>query len=430
MWLDDCQHQYDELCNIDPMGLSNMEFANLIIDNMPTSTEWRGFLSGLREKYSEKREIPTSITVIDKIREEHWARHKDDPETYRRVFAARFQAEKVSKRPLYADANEERNLPPRKQQRPMFQRPDWTQRICTVKDCETPIGHTAPDCFSYGGGKQGQYAPWYRGPRDIHLPKDQRAPRRMRLRAYQTTIREQEQIGAHSTGPPDYQTPQTHLPNYQSIDDSRAAPTPPSVDPEIRANLSSAQLQTWLTHLPAGTIDNVGDEKLVCAIRPIPINPGLNDPDECYHDSASNQHVFNRRELFQNYRDITPVKVHGFNEGFETAALGVGDVVVEGEYRGAKKSFTIRNCIYVPGARANLISQVRLDKVGVSAWFDEGRVTLYRDKKPCIDGHINRDEMYLLNFRPILSDKAISTPTDNFLVMTARNNKTPGFYTA
>jgi hypothetical protein len=126
--------------------------------------------------------------------------------------------------------------------------------------------------------------------------------------------------------------------------------------------------------LPAGTLDNETNEKVVCAI---PLTTAdFDNPNDCYQDSASNQHVFNRRDV---YRDITPVKIPGFSQGSMTAAFGAGDVMVKGEYMGEERTFKIKDCLYVPKARANLISQVRLDKIGVSAWFDDGKVTLYRD---------------------------------------------------
>jgi hypothetical protein len=206
----------------------------------------------------------------------------------------------------------------------------------------------------------------------------------------------------------------------------RAASALPSIDlKNTYTNLTIAQPQIWLTHLPAGTIDNVADEKIICTI-PI-TSHSLKNPDECYHDSASNQHVFNRKEHFLNYRDISPVRVHGFSKEFETAAVGVGDIIVEGEYGGLTRRFKIRNCLYVPGARANLISQVRLDKVGVSAWFDQGRITLYWNGKPCADGAINKDDMYLLNFHPITCKNRKPLARDNLLVMAAKGKGEPGF---
>jgi hypothetical protein len=39
-WLDDCQWQYDELCNMDPESMANVEFAKTLIGNMPVDSSW------------------------------------------------------------------------------------------------------------------------------------------------------------------------------------------------------------------------------------------------------------------------------------------------------------------------------------------------------------------------------------------------------
>jgi len=92
-WLDDCQHQYDELCNMDPESMSDTEFARTLMSNMPVDSNWRNFMSGLRQEYLKKAEHPGSIEVVNTIRDEYWAQHKDDPETYSTVFSAKFKAE-------------------------------------------------------------------------------------------------------------------------------------------------------------------------------------------------------------------------------------------------------------------------------------------------------------------------------------------------
>jgi hypothetical protein len=197
---------------------------------------------------------------------------------------------------------------------------------------------------------------------------------------------------------------------------------------DARVNLSLGKPEIWLTHLLVGTLDNEVEEKIVCAI-PI-TSTSFEDPNDCYHDSASNQHVFNRKEVFRNYRDITPVMIHGFSQGLETAALGIGDVVMEGEYDKERKTYKIKDCLYVPGAHANLISQVRLDRIGVSAWFEKGQITLYRNGKPCIDGSL-KNEMYRLNFRPLPITPEEQSNNGELIVMAAKGiQNPPGFYTA
>jgi hypothetical protein len=72
-WLDDCQRQYDELCNMDPESMSDIEFAKTLLSNMPVDSNWRNFMSGLRQEYSKKPQHPGSIEVINTIRDEYCA---------------------------------------------------------------------------------------------------------------------------------------------------------------------------------------------------------------------------------------------------------------------------------------------------------------------------------------------------------------------
>jgi hypothetical protein len=39
-WLNDCEVQYDELCNMDPNMMSDTEFSQIIFGNMPLDSSW------------------------------------------------------------------------------------------------------------------------------------------------------------------------------------------------------------------------------------------------------------------------------------------------------------------------------------------------------------------------------------------------------
>jgi hypothetical protein len=47
---------------------------------------------------------------------------------------------------------------------------------CSNTYCKRPVGHLQRDCFTFGGGKVGQYPDWWRGPWNIHLHPSQRTP--------------------------------------------------------------------------------------------------------------------------------------------------------------------------------------------------------------------------------------------------------------
>jgi hypothetical protein len=154
----------------------------------------------------------------------------------------------------------------------------------------------------------------------------------------------------------------------------------------------------WMMHLPAGILDNDQAEPVVCTM---PIDDTvLERSDYCYHDSGSNRHVFFSEDVFDQYQEIVPVQIHAFSKGLTIAATGAGSVNLEGCYKGKSAIFTLTNCLHVPGAHANLVSQFRLDKFGVSTIFEDGAVTLYKDGVLCIDGKLH-NEMYRLNLRPV-----------------------------
>jgi hypothetical protein len=397
-WLDDCLRQYDDLCNMDPQNMPDEEFARTILNNMPVSTQWRTFLSYLRQEYSKRPTHPSSIEVVNAIREENWAQHKDDPEAFSKVFAAKYHAERGRKRNIGATGTAETSTAKRRDDRPM----------CTVKDCERPRGHSSAECFSYGGGKQGQYAPWYRGPKDIHLPKVQRAPRRPRTTVFSAHVNDQTAL--------------TNTTAYLST------LTPLVNESDSEVNKALAEPTIWMTHLPAGTLDNDVDEQLVCA-TPITSNT-IERSDNCYHDSAANRHIFWRKDAFMNYKDITPVKIHGFSKGLETTALGTGDVRLQTLHNGRIGDIILTKCIHVPGAHANLISQARLDKVGVLTQFENGRVTISKNGIPYITGEL-KNEMYRLDVRPHTTgdnDTASITFAAKFLARPSEDG--PGFCTA
>jgi hypothetical protein len=162
--------------------------------------------------------------------------------------------------------------------------------------------------------------------------------------------------------------------------DSRSSFLPPvSTDSTNHANLAlTSQPHIWMTHLLPNVLNNNATECLVCAL-PITDNT-LQRNEDCYHDSGANRHVFNRCNVFIDYSKIAPVKIHGFGEGLAAAVIGKGTVKLIGTYKGSSNIYTLSHCLHVPDAYVNLISQVRLNKSGISAWFENGKVTLFKDR--------------------------------------------------
>jgi hypothetical protein len=102
-WLNDMQHLYNSLCDLNTDRMSDREFALAILDLMPQNS-WRNFVSGLRTKVRESDTQGlsiASITFITAICDEYWYRHKDDYQATSHIFSARYEAQNRSTSPKH-----------------------------------------------------------------------------------------------------------------------------------------------------------------------------------------------------------------------------------------------------------------------------------------------------------------------------------------
>lgn len=124
--------------------------------------------------------------------------------------------------------------------------------------------------------------------------------------------------------------------------------------------------------------------------------------EACIHGSGANRHVFHTRESFKTYMEIEPVKVNGFGKDLNTCAVGIGTVHVEAWREGGKRVlYELTNCLHVPSARYNLISQAQLDRAGVEATVGNSKVTLHKQGLILLDGKLSTNLMYRLNMWPV-----------------------------
>jgi len=80
-------------------------------------------------------------------------------------------------------------------------------------------------------------------------------------------------------------------------------------------------------------------------------------------DSATTSHVSNRREAFKTFRPLTDTKVSGVGN-VKTEAKGRGTVELKSTYNGHEYILELKNVLYIPSNRNNLISLGRWDKAG------------------------------------------------------------------
>jgi hypothetical protein len=320
------------------------------------------------------------------------------------VYSARYEADNRKRSRTHTNSEYE----------PTAKRVRNPDRRCENPNCNSPIGHYKTSCYAYGGGKCGKYPPWWPGPWNIHLAPSERDRIPANVRPSQHTG---GQITANQTSLSDRIEPapaisHTLSERISSQEDSRSnygtgsdAPTGGYRIHHVDATSSPIFNET----LQATILDNSLDEDLVCNASALGNGPVS---QECIHDSAANRHVFHSRSLFSEYEEIDPVRVKGFGKELSTAAVGKGTVLVRARFRdGPWRLFDLKNCLHIPSARFNLISQPQLDHHGVEARSFGGNVYLSKNGDDIVSGSLGHDDMYRLQMEPVPMDPS-SLPND------------------
>ena len=148
----------------------------------------------------------------------------------------------------------------------------------------------------------------------------------------------------------------------------------------------ASELPSFDTHL---------DDEVIIATLPV-LKHGDLHTDHCHYDSGANRHVFNDQTAFETYHRIQPVLVSGFGHDTSTLAIGCGTVRVQGQSENRSTTILLTHVLHIPAARSNLISGVRLNKVGVTAILGDDTATLSFRGQKIFDGTIYND-MFRLN---------------------------------
>ena len=403
-WLNDMQRIYHQLCDMDPDAMSDQSFALTAINNLPqTGSHWENFTAGLRERINKyENMIPPqpvrSIEFVSAIRQEYSLRSKDDPDVNAQIFSARANADKSNKRPRPSDNSSSSSSSPSKRSR--------STKTCTNPHCNRK-GHEISDCVTYGGGNEGNYAAWWRGPFNIHLPP------KMRTKANNVP-------------------PSSH-PASARINTAQITSTPSS---PARANLAISSTNVDLT--PDGKTEQneiilmsrVDDDNDIITTLPV-FDADQPKTDTCFFDSGANRHVFNDKTAFESYRPITPLAVHGVGTDCTTKALGRGNVRLQTFHGSDSFSVLLVDVLHIPRARSNLISGGQFDERGVETLLGRGKAAFTLDNVRFLDG-ILKNRFYHLHIKvlrrtPTSRPSLISRMTP---VAAAADAIDPDFYTA
>lgn len=412
------QHRrYIELCRMDPNKMSEREFCETMLDQQDrTDRNWASRVNSTKDMVKNYlamyKVYPSSLLVTQWLKHEYWAlfggglEDKDSDSVGDGVDlnanSANYSGSNngIHKRPRSnsVDPNDQY----RNKKSKTLKRPD-TQ--CANAYCRR-VGHPADECFSYGGIKQGQYPWWWRGPWNLHLHPSKRTPANNIRPAPQAESRNgiisavpsKSLANRISTDVTDTDVHNVLGPNVNI--DSRSYYHPSTSVHEYAVSQAEMGGICVGEELPGEYTESGIPEVLKCNASALDTSrPSLED---CIHDSGANRHVFHSRESFKTYREIEPVKVNGFGKDLNTCAVGIGTVHVEAWKDGGKKVlYELTNCIHVPSARYNLISQAQLGRAGAAAVVGNSKITIHQQGLVLLDGRLSSNLMYRLNMWPV-----------------------------
>jgi hypothetical protein len=243
-------------------------------------------------------------------------------------------------------------------------------------------GHLIDDCFQPGGGKAGQYPPWWKGKRT--------------------------------------QTPSVPSANL-TTSSTAAVPS---------ANLATSSIATGNVtsgshYALMGSVDVNDLEEIIARNAPIDRkvalavaeNPGtLSTGTACVADSGCTTHFFKSREYFSSYGVLERAAGQSSKEGTSFTVLGIGTVQMKVIHNKLEHTLTFKDALHAPDVTANLISISRLDLAGWDIVFGGQKTRFFKDKKEVFGG-ILKNGLYLVGGSFISS-----IPT----ALTARSLRSPG----
>jgi hypothetical protein len=364
------QRLYNMLGDMDPGSLSQQAFTLVVLDNMPAEHSWLEYACKLKNKVLKYEQSIPPIPIdskyfITKIREQWWLRAQITTQNNSHVFTARAEAEKKTLKRPYASDGSQTNTS--KRARPA------NDKTCTNPNCARK-GHLITECFTYGGGNEGNYPAWWKGPWNLHVSPSSRT------RANNVPPASHPAFARLSAA--------AHAAIVINDDSTRASTSPHTPSSDDPAQIHAVLNQE--TPPPQATPHDT-----IVSTFPLLTGDALSG-DSCYYDSGATRHVFHDQTAFETYEEIPPLPVKGFGRDYSTVAIGRGSVRLQGHHGTSSPPITLSNVLHIPAARSNLISGGILDRAGVSATTRGGIITLSYNGANILQAIITNG-MYKLN---------------------------------
>ncbi|KAJ7439130.1 hypothetical protein FB451DRAFT_1415930 [Mycena latifolia] len=195
--------------------------------------------------------------------------------------------------------------------------------VCNNVYCETPVGHTKADCFSYGGGKAGKYPVNFWGRKDVHLAPEARiaAWRKQAL----------EGAGNRFAGLADY-----------------------TEDTEEEVEKVIGSVEDGFAFMMTLPDEDEGDEIAIDEevwVNAIVCSATTEQDDSVNHDTGASRHIFNSVKHFHDYTPFeSPLTVHDSGTSLTTQAVGKGKIMMKSAYNGIPRNFSVSNALHIPTA--------------------------------------------------------------------------------
>jgi hypothetical protein len=101
---------------------------------------------------------------------------------------------------------------------------------------------------------------------------------------------------------------------------------------------------------------------------------------ECLADSAMTSHVSNRHDAFISYKPTENILMGGVG-GIKTQAKGRGTVILESTYKGHKYTLMLKDILYIPRNKNNLISLGKWEAMGSMFEAHKGKLMLTSESR-------------------------------------------------
>ncbi|EDR06963.1 uncharacterized protein LACBIDRAFT_328359 [Laccaria bicolor S238N-H82] len=252
--------------------------------------------------------------------------------------------------------------------------PSKAHLICANSLCGK-VGHLMEDCFGPGGGKAGQYPPWYKG-------------KRATASANLTT----STTSSTSSGST---TPGTHWAlsvtfNYQEIDTliCENAETDQTASTENRFILPGAVTNNIKRLVDENT---AVERKIALAAAANPEAIGISSA--CVADSGCTTYFFKSRNVFSIYKSLDKTIGQSSMVGANFRVLGMGTVEIKVVHENVEHTLVFTNALHAPDVTANLISISRMDLAGWEVIFGKQKARFFMGKRE-IFGGVLKDGLY------------------------------------